>query len=228
MSEIHDLAAPYVLGALEPEEIELFETHLDGCPSCQKEIEQLGEGLAAAAFADAEAPPPHMRDSVLAAVEEFERSDVVERAPRRLSARFLVPAVAVTAVVLLATFALLGGDPVEEILAAPDAVAIDLTVTEFYPGSPPQVARVVFSESQGAAAVQFSGLASPSSEMTYQLWLIGQDGPVSAGTFRPAADGTASIRLDGVAAAGQLVGITQEPDGGSPAPSDDILFAAKL
>ena len=66
MSDLHDLAAAYVLGALEPSEVEAFESHLDGCPACQVEVGKLGEGLAAMANSEAETPPPHVREAVLA------------------------------------------------------------------------------------------------------------------------------------------------------------------
>jgi anti-sigma-K factor RskA len=64
--------------------------------------------------------------------------------------------------------------------------------------------------------------------MTYQLWLIDESGPVPAGTFVPDSDGTAAVLLEGKAAPGQVVGITVEPSGGSPAPTGEVLFLADL
>lgn len=228
MSEIHSDAAPYVLGALDAEEMAAFESHLDTCSECQAEIKLLGEALTMMAYADAEAPPPQVREKVLAAIESEESSGVVELRPRRSLSRYLIPAVAAVVLLSWATVAIFGENPVDEVLAAPDAVDIELTATDAYTDQVPVLARVVFSDSENAAVVEFAGLPTPPANMTYQLWLLDDDGRGSAGTFRPDRNGAATVRLDAEARSGQTVGITQEPSGGSPAPTGDVLFFAEL
>ncbi|MGH9894213.1 MAG: zf-HC2 domain-containing protein, partial [bacterium] len=44
MSGFEDLAAPYVLGALEPEERSRFEAHLSECAECTTLVQDLSEG----------------------------------------------------------------------------------------------------------------------------------------------------------------------------------------
>ena len=227
MSDLHDLAAAYVLGALEPSEVEAFESHLDGCPACQVEVGKLGEGLAAMANSEAETPPPHVREAVLAGIQQPAPAEAVVMRRQWSWQRIVLPAAA-AAVVVLAVSGVFTSNPVEQILAASDAVALELTTTDAYPGQPPAVARVVFSEMEGAAAIDLAGLADAGKDMTYQLWLISSDGPVSAGIFVPDGDGVATVRLDGTPGVGQTVGVTQEPAGGSDAPTGDVLFVVDL
>ncbi len=55
----------------------------------------------------------------------------------------------------------------------------------------------------------------------YQMWLITADGPISAGTFKPHADGSAEMEATYQLPGGQLraVAVTDEPEGGLPQPS---------
>jgi anti-sigma-K factor RskA len=63
-------------------------------------------------------------------------------------------------------------------------------------------------------------------DRAYQLWVLGPDGtPVSGGTFRPQADGSARLLVQG-ALGGTLTGmaITEEPAGGSATPTGEIVL----
>ena len=61
----------------------------------------------------------------------------------------------------------------------------------------------------------------------YEIWLIGESGPVPSGLFAPDDDGKAQVLVEGVAP-GQLIGVTVEPAGGSPQPTGEILLLAEL
>ena len=228
MSDIHSNAAPYVLGALEGEDLTAFDRHLDTCSECQAEVEQLAEGLIAMAYADAENPPTSLRDDVLAAIASDQASGVVELRSRRSRAWYLIPAFAAIVALFVTAVAIFSDNPEDAILAAADAIEIEFTATDAYSGPLPDVAQVVFSDFQGAAVVVFAGLSETPANMTYQLWLIDGDDQASAGTFQPDRNGAAIIRLDGKASFGHIVGITQEPRGGSPAPTGNVLFFAEL
>ena len=67
----------------------------------------------------------------------------------------------------------------------------------------------------------------PGENRIYQLWLIDDDGPRSAGTFRP-EDGQTTVVLEGTAEAGLVVGLTVEPGEGSPQPTGEVLVAQPL
>jgi len=61
----------------------------------------------------------------------------------------------------------------------------------------------------------------------YQLWLITPAGPVSAGVFKPTPDGHASVEATYPLPRDQLraIAVTEEPEGGLPAPSGTPLIA---
>ncbi|WP_344207169.1 zf-HC2 domain-containing protein, partial [Actinomadura livida] len=63
----HTLAGAYALDAIDDaEERRLFEAHLDGCESCAAELREFQATTARLAMAAAEAPPPRVRERVLA------------------------------------------------------------------------------------------------------------------------------------------------------------------
>lgn len=62
---MHDLTAPYALDALPDEERTAFETHLRECPSCRREVGELGGTVARLAAAWERPPSPDLRAQVL-------------------------------------------------------------------------------------------------------------------------------------------------------------------
>lgn len=66
--DVHALSGAYALDALTPQEAAAFEVHLESCESCRTEVRSLREASAALADDVAEAPPEHLRGSVLAAI----------------------------------------------------------------------------------------------------------------------------------------------------------------
>ncbi|NUR05318.1 MAG: anti-sigma factor [Streptomyces sp.] len=66
--DLHSLAAPYALDALEPAERVRFERHLKNCERCGAEVRALSEDAVRLAWSTAAPPPAAMRDRVLAAV----------------------------------------------------------------------------------------------------------------------------------------------------------------
>jgi anti-sigma-K factor RskA len=71
------------------------------------------------------------------------------------------------------------------------------------------------------------GLPAPKPGKTYQVWLVTDKAKISAGTFRPDSQGRtvmhANYALDRNAL--RAVAITEEPDGGMPAPTGPMVVA---
>ncbi|HVF41027.1 MAG TPA: anti-sigma factor [Gemmatimonadaceae bacterium] len=69
------------------------------------------------------------------------------------------------------------------------------------------------------------GLRSPRPGMTYQVWLVTDDAKISAGTFKPDAQGKTVMHANYVMAPNALraVAITEEPEGGVPAPTGPMV-----
>ncbi|WNZ12756.1 anti-sigma factor [Streptomyces sp. 11x1] len=66
--DLHSLAAPYALDALEPDERRRFEQHLESCDRCPAEVRALSEDAVRLAWSTAAPAPAAMRDRVFAAV----------------------------------------------------------------------------------------------------------------------------------------------------------------
>ncbi|MEU5276602.1 anti-sigma factor [Streptomyces asoensis] len=87
--DLHSLAAPYALDALEPDERRRFEKHLTGCDRCSAEARLLAEDAVRLAWSQAAPPPAAMRSRVLAAVQRTPQES--SRAPAREHAPQLPP-----------------------------------------------------------------------------------------------------------------------------------------
>jgi anti-sigma-K factor RskA len=87
--DLHSLAAPYALDALEGDERRRFEKHLTSCERCSAEVRALTEDAVRLAWSTAAPPPAALRDRVLAAVQRTPQD--VSRAPVREHAPQLPP-----------------------------------------------------------------------------------------------------------------------------------------
>lgn len=84
MSEIHGATGSYVVNALDPDELDEFEAHLEVCPTCRREITEFCETAAQLPLlAGAPAPPPSLRESVLAGISEVRPLPPLTGEPRR-------------------------------------------------------------------------------------------------------------------------------------------------
>ena len=220
MADIHELAAFYALDALSDDERAAFEAHLPTCDACHAELADYEAGVEALARSVAEPAPPEMRAEVMARIEATGGATVTPLFRR--VAPFVAAAAAIAALVFV-----IGLGPTSEqeridsVLASPEAITV--TVVADVVSS----AEVVYTPS-GDAVFSAAGLSGVSDTETYQLWLIGDDGPVSAGVFQPDADGGALVLLAGEVRPGLVLGLTIEPAGGSTAHTGDILIAQEV
>lgn len=70
MSDMHSEAHAYVVGALTPDEVAHFETHLQDCGGCRSEVAEMQEVTFQLSAAVATAPPPALRATVLASIAQ--------------------------------------------------------------------------------------------------------------------------------------------------------------
>lgn len=90
------------------------------------------------------------------------------------------------------------------------------------------LATVLASRSADMAVISMTGIPEPVEGRAYQLWLMGDHDPISAGTMEAGQVGPApSAQIDGIRGSEQI-GITEEPAGGSPAPTGEVLLAIDL
>ncbi len=108
-----------------------------------------------------------------------------------------------------------------DVLAAPDVITVSVTHDDV-------LGRVVASPTRGEAVFIAENWSPAPSEHTYVLWLITPDGAVPAGLFDPDEQGRATRVMTGDMARATAIGITIEPEGGSPVPSDEPMMTLQL
>lgn len=230
---LHDLAAPYVLDALPADERGAFERHLEGCRACRREVKELRETAASLGTVEQAMPSPTTREQVLLAIArtpqdaEPLREAIAFRSRWRF--RTWLPAaatVAVAAVVIVVGLVSIGNrndqaDAIRDVLSAPD---VALTVLE---GPEGVTASFFHSAEQESGVLVTEGLAPVSAAETYELWLIGEAGPLPAGLFRP-DNGSVTLLVTGDIAGSTHVGVTVEPREGSPLPTGAVLLIGDL
>lgn len=87
-------------------------------------------------------------------------------------------------------------------------------------------ATLVWSGELATAAMIVDGLATLPDDKVYELWFIGEEtGARPAGTFTVRDDGRTLRVLDGEMHAGDAVGVTVEPRGGSETPTTEPIVA---
>jgi anti-sigma-K factor RskA len=214
----HDLTAAYALDALDADERARYESHLATCERCREELQgfwQVSGSLARAAGGPA--PPPELRERILAAARE-ERQNVVPLRPRR--SRVLPAVAAVAAVALLAVGAwgvslsreLDDAERLTAVLGDPNARTV---------ASSEGHANLVVTPA-GDAALIVRMLAPAPEGKDYEIWVLEDGVPQRAGLFeRPGP-----TLLERPVHRGQTVAVTLEPDGGLDAPSGEPLFTA--
>ena len=242
-SDPHTLAGAYAMDAVPEPDRSRFERHLARCESCRQEVRGLREATAALAAATAVRPPAALRDTVLRAAGQTRQlppaaaAATAARHRRRpgwrprlaVALAGALAAVAVTAGVL--TFGMQGrldqaqhrDHMVAAVLSASDATMV------IRPVSTGGTATVVMSHRERALVFTAADLRVLPAGQSYELWLIGPAGTRSAGMI----DGSGHGRMVGPMvvsglAAGDSVGMTAEPDSGSPRPTSPPLVLIGL
>lgn len=245
-TDIHSLSGAYVLDALDDAERIEFEAHLRECATCRSEVAELAAVTEALADEAAEVPPPSLRASVLAAIDTVrplppivpaggkeggaahlvappaladEPIPIAGRPRRPLPWILGAAAAALMLVVGLVAVLVARDDPssapsVQAVVDAPDARTFEQQLDGF-------TAKVVVSRSENRAAIISEDMPSAPGGQAFQLWYERPGrGMVSAGMMPDSTDGQ-SMLLEGPLDDATAVGVTVEPDGGSPEPTSD-------
>ena len=228
---IDELIALATLGELSAEDERELAAVVRTDPAVAAEVD---EALAAAAALQrtlAEEPPPALRSSVLAAIASTPQDAAADRGVTSLDVerrrRRFGPLLAAAAAVMFAIGGVVtlvnddegGSDSIAAVVEAADATTRGLS------GEIDSLS-VTFSRSEQALVVEGDGVPALESTATYQLWLVGDDGATSVGIFRPGDDGVVEVRFDGVDPTDFVLGVTEEPAGGSESPTLPILASA--
>jgi hypothetical protein len=204
-----DEIGPYVLGALEPDEMEAMRRHLAGCSRCAAEVESLVgiPVLLDRAGADAEIAPisPGLEEEVL---DRFVRERAASRPPRRRWPRLAIPAIAVAA--------LIAGILIAALPSGTDTAYAKADLWSL-PAGGGAGGSAEAAEVAGGTQVKLRAHDLPVAQgRAYELWCVRTDGAwVDGGTFRARSDGTAAAELTAAVRPGEyhVVVITRRSSG---------------
>ena len=253
--ELHTLTGAYALDALDSAERDRFSRHLQRCQACANEVRGLQATATKLGTAVAAVPPAYLRERVLAAVASTRQlPPETEQLPVRRSLRLsrasgsrrpgtardgwfprpaaLLAAAAVGVAVVLGvtqtvTVRELGHaraqtQAVETVLSAPDARLLTRSTSN---GGR---ATVVVSESRHALVLTTSGLPALPAAKVYEVWFMAPGVARPAGLLpSPSAGQTAPLLAEGLAA-GDRIGVTVEPAGGTARPTTPPILLMSL
>ncbi len=257
-NDIHGLIGAYALDAVTDQERREFEQHLHDCADCRDELAGLREAATVLGAAAREDPPMALRESVLTGIAATRPLPPIvppdpgqeSPRPRHLTGdegparrekkdpsatrwwtarRWLAAAAAAAAIVIggLTWHPWTGSRPTpvpiaQQVLQAPD-------VHRHVKHVDGATVAVSYSPKLGKSVLKTTDMDPAPAGHTYQLWYMTAAGKATgAGFVVPSRHGTSSVLLKGNANKADLVGITIEPDGGSPQPTTKPIMTVKL
>jgi anti-sigma-K factor RskA len=210
-----DLAL-HALGALEGEGRTSLEKHLETCPACRLELDQLRGDMALMAMSTTGPnPPQRARQRLLDAVAKEPRVPTAVPAGKRFNWWAAAGWAAVAAMFLVLvqlrrenfglresvtqlgqltsqqTIDLANAKRVVETLTAPDTQAVTLVAAK---GPPQPQGKAFYLKNRSGLVFVASNLPQLPSDKIYELWLIPPGAaPIPAGLFKPDARGNATV-----------------------------------
>lgn len=221
--DLLELATPYALNALSPGERVSIDRQLATATGAlanafADEVRAVRETMAVVSAATVAEPPEHLRAALLAAVQR----DTAAR-PRWRTAILAVAAAIVVALAGFGAGIALRPTPkptmAEQIMAAPDVRTASTPVAG-------GTATVMFSRDRNGAVLLMNNVPPPVQGTVYQMWLIGDKGPLSAGTMNTAAVTPSTTHTFSSLQNSSVLAFTVEPGDGSPQPTGKVF--AKL
>ena len=214
-----DLAA-YVLGALERDEVAEFERHLEGCERCREEMGWLEPAVQTLPEAvERQEPPRQLRAALMAEVREDAREAAARPSPARRRRWLLKPAMGFAFVALL-----VAGVVGYEVGSGGSDGGGGASTSE----RPVDGIDVKMVQEGDSGTLQLSGVQPLPSDKVLEAW-VEREGQVEAvpALFVPNSNGQAETRIadmNGV----DVVMVTEEPQGGSEAPTSDPIMTMKV
>ena len=250
-AEVHPNLAAFVLGGLEAEEAAEIRLHLDSCPDCQSELQELRKvNRALDAAPPPAAPPSYLKGEILSRVraerlspsskagaaqsssslEGQKRTHRTSRFNRFKELRLALPSAAATALVAVIALGVFFGFLREE---APVAT-IQLTPT------PQEAAGLkgywgvaeIRPQPSGNQQVELklNNFEEPKPKSYYELWFVSGDKRISAGSFTSVGQGETRVLLNVPPEASNYhtLLITEEHVGKGPAPSREVALKGDM
>ena len=253
------LAAAHALGALDGADRAEFERHLGGgCAVCEAALRASAEALAALARAEPSImPPPEVKEELLRRIAATTSARLVAARPRTVvwavgTLVAVIAGAAFTGAYVAARYEGRLGQMVREAVALRERVhrdeaslreqvavyrsAVDLlrdpttriVALHGLGASPEATGRVIWHPREGGH-VFVANLPSAPRGKAYEMWMIGDSAPLSAGVFQVDASGRGSHRIPAVAGGKPVkaFAVTLEPETGVAAPTGPRVLVSK-
>jgi anti-sigma-K factor RskA len=219
----------YLLGALSDAERAAFEAEMERSPALREEVDYLRVAAdALPASAPQMAPPPDLKDRIMAVVDaEAALLNAAHPEPRRRRRTLAVlkpgwwslrPGLALAMTLLVLVVGAGGG------LLASSALDDDERVIVAAVGDATLIER-----ESGHSTLTVRNLEAPGFRRVYQVWLKHEGRPPvpTDALFSTSAGGTASVDVPGSLDEVEAVMVTNEPEGGSEAPTTEPVIIAR-
>ncbi len=229
-------ATPYALHATTEAERADIERQVAAAPpdlaeAFYDQVRAVQETMAVISAATAVEPPALLRDRLLATVSRDNVRQLPPQLPSQRGKRWRTTVLVAAAVLAVGIGALGVGialrpaptiSTAEQVFAAPDV----RTVSGELPGG--GTATLVFSHQKDAGVLVMNNVPPPKSGTVYQMWLVGNRGPQSAGTMdeKTVAPSTTAVLPD--LGDSQRLAFTVEPGSGSTAPTSPAFAELPL
>ncbi len=237
--DVLELATPYALHATTDAERAEIERQVAAAPPEVAEqffaqVRAVHETMATISAATAVEPPPSMRERLLATVvdeSQGREQAAVRRLPAQRANRWRTTILAAAAVLAIGLGALGVGiamrpapteSTAEQVFAASDVQTVSSPIAS---GG---TATLVFSHSKDAGVLVMNNVPPPQPGTVYQMWLVGEGSPKSAGTMdaTSVAPSTTAVLPDlGTSSA---LAFTVEPGSGSEQPTSPVFAQLAL
>lgn len=234
-NEFAELAAGAALHALSPEDQERFDVAVAKHPEWRAIMEDDAETAASLAVAPPVAPPPGIRAALLERIAQTPQTPDAgasqathhtatseESVRRKPVLRWSRSMLALAACLALLVGVGIGAVALNGQLNRPDTVVALEQIRSAADAAEASVAletggtaTAYWSESLGSAVLVTDGIPAPDDGQTYELWLIRDEKPISAGVFS-VDGGDATAELEGEMRSGDIIAVTVEQAGGSP------------
>ena len=222
-SELKELVAAYALGALPPVDEAAIRSHILTCDECLAQADSYAAVASSLLLTvEPEAPPPGFADRIMARVADDAPARAAPERRRRWSPRLVLSYAALVLVAAVLGIALV--DTRGELESQEKTLAALLRGNGVELAGREGAAGRVVPTPEGLMLV-VAGLPRAPSDRTYQLWVIRDGRPSSAGTFDASEDVTV-VESKHKMRGRDVAAVTLEPKGGSRRPTTRPLMAS--
>jgi anti-sigma-K factor RskA len=249
-----DLCLPYALGRLNEGQRRQFEAHLKtGCNDCTRELAEIQESLSLLPLLRKQQTAPRtLKDRVLERIRQDEKrgaAQVVASSGLAETGRpwFGYGIAAIVAIILLGLAFYIGSlhDTIsrqnqqlvelrdelqrkEEILGVLHAPRIDVVMMKGSEMHPAGYGKIIWDPEKRVAVFQVANLPALPEDKDYQLWVIKDKTPISAGVFSVRHEKESFFKVVELTVTERMeieaFAVTLEPKGGLPKPSGAVYI----